>query len=221
MQSNPYAIFHSTFLASQSTIQGLLSALARPPALITQISTARKAVERNYNSLNRSTRWPLGLLDDTRQRLNEEREEKARQSQEQVDDLGRELRYHQQVVAGELAGWQDLHEKMGRRAIKEFAKGMVIQERLRLDGMMRALRRLREGKAELATMAEVVSGQSSMSQSTHDGMGMGRMVDAGEGASSAGAAATAASAGNSNGVGSSSSRLGAGDEAVANAAAGF
>ncbi|KAH0428828.1 hypothetical protein CcaCcLH18_08815 [Colletotrichum camelliae] len=223
MQSNPYAIFHSTFLASQSTIQGLLSALARPPALITQISTARKAVERNYNSLNRSTRWPLGLLDDTRQRLNEEREEKARQSQEQVDDLGRELRYHQQVVAGELAGWQDLHEKMGRRAIKEFAKGMVIQERLRLDGMMRALRRLREGKAELATMAEGVSGQSSMSQSMHDGMGMGRMMDAGEGASSAGAAAGAAgaSAGTSNGVGSSSSRLGAGDEAVANAVAGF
>ncbi|OLN97039.1 UPF0507 protein [Colletotrichum chlorophyti] len=178
MQSNPYAIFHSTFLASQSTIQALLSALSRPPALITQISAARKAVERNYNSLNRSTRWPLGLLDDTRQRLNEEREEKARQSQEQVDDLGRELRYSQQVVAGELAGWQDLHEKMGRRAIKEFAKSMVIQERLRLDGMMRTLRRLKEGKSELEALANV-SGRSSVSQTTHEGIGL----DAGEGAS--------------------------------------
>lgn len=180
MQSNPYGIFHSTFLASQSTIQALLSALSRPPAQITQISAARKAVERNYNSLTRSTRWPLGLLDDTRQRLNEEREEKARQSQEQVDDLGRELRYSQQVVAGELAGWQDLHEKMGRRAIKEFAKGMVIQERLRLDGMMRTLRRLREGKADLEAALANVSGRSSMSQSTHEGTGR----DAGEGASS-------------------------------------
>ncbi|KZL63545.1 vps9 domain protein [Colletotrichum incanum] len=184
MQSNPYGIFHSTFLASQSTIQALLSALSRPPAQIAQISAARKSAERNYNSLTRSTRWPLGLLDDTRQRLNEEREEKARQSQEQVDDLGRELRYSQQVVAGELAGWQDLHEKMGRRAIKDFAKGMVIQERLRLDGMMRALRRLQEGKTELerasASLASV-SGQSSMSQSTHEGMG----TDAGEGASGA------------------------------------
>ncbi|KAK1569707.1 uncharacterized protein LY79DRAFT_528217 [Colletotrichum navitas] len=184
MQSNPYGIFHSTFLASQSTIQALLSALSRPPAQIAQISAARKSAERSYNSLTRSTRWPLGLLDDTRQRLNEEREEKARQSQEQVDDLGRELRYSQQVVAGELAGWQDLHEKMGRRAIKDFAKGMVIQERLRLDGMMRALRRLREGKVELerasASLANV-SGRSSMSQSTREGTG----TDAGEGASSA------------------------------------
>ncbi|WYZ42732.1 hypothetical protein EsH8_VI_000431 [Colletotrichum jinshuiense] len=178
MQSNPHAMFHSTFLASQSTIQGLLSALSRPPALISQISAARKAVERNYSSLTRSTRWPLGLLDDTRQRLNEEREEKARQSQEQVDDLGRELRYSQQVVAGELAGWQDLHEKMGRRAIREFAKGVVIQERLRLDGMMRALRRLREGKADLEALAGV-SGRSSMSQPTHEETGM----DAGEGGS--------------------------------------
>ncbi|KAF6802982.1 vps9 domain protein [Colletotrichum sojae] len=194
MQSNPYATFHSTFLASQSTIQGLLSALSRPPALISQISAARKAVERNYNSLTRSTRWPLGLLDDTRQRLNEEREEKARQSQEQVDDLGRELRYHQQVVAGELAGWQDMHEKMGRRAIKEFAKGMVIQERLRLDGMMRALRRLREDKAERETgpaaPAADVSGWPSMSQSTPNGMGM----DAGEGASSSGGGTGSAAA---------------------------
>ncbi|WDK19150.1 hypothetical protein CGRA01v4_10437 [Colletotrichum graminicola] len=184
MQSNPYGIFHSTFLASQSTIQALLSALSRPPAQIAQISAARKSAERSYNSLTRSTRWPLGLLDDTRQRLNEEREEKARQSQEQVDDLGRELRYSQQVVAGELAGWQDLHEKMGRRAIKDFAKGMVVQERLRLDGMMRALRRLREGKAELerasASLANV-SGPSGMSQSTRERTG----TDAGEGASGA------------------------------------
>ncbi|KAF9876586.1 hypothetical protein CkaCkLH20_05994 [Colletotrichum karsti] len=213
MQSNPYAIFHSTFLASQSTIQGLLSALARPPGLISQISSARKAVERNYNSLNRSTRWPLGLLDDTRQRLNEEREEKARQSQEQVDDLGRELRYHQQVVAGELAGWQDLHEKMGRRAIKEFAKGMVIQERLRLDGMMRALRRLREGKAELETVAQGVSGRSSMSQSMHDG---GTTMDAGEGSSSS--SSSNSNSTTSNGTGSSGGVGGAGNGLVANAA---
>ncbi|GJC99512.1 VPS9 domain protein [Colletotrichum higginsianum] len=187
--SNPYAFFHSTFLASQSTIQALLSALSRPPAQIAQISVARKSVERNYNSLTRSTRWPLGLLDDTRQRFNEEREVKARQSQEQVDDLGRELRYSQQVVAGELAGWQDLHEKMGRRAIKEFAKGMMIQERLRLAGMMRALRRLREGKAELeraSASLSGVSGRSSVSQSTHEGTTGAWMggTDAGEGASS-------------------------------------
>jgi hypothetical protein len=86
----------------------------------------------------------LGLLDETRQRLNEEKEEKTREKQREADDISRELRYSQQVVAGELAGWQDMHEKMGRRSIKEFARGMIILERGRLDGMRRALRKLKE-----------------------------------------------------------------------------
>lgn len=122
----------------------MLAALARPPRIVTQIQASRRAIERSYSSLSRSTRWPLGLLDETRQRLNEEKEEKARERQKEVDDLGRELRYTQQVVAGELAGWQDLHEKLGGRAIKEFARGMVILERERLAGLRRAMRRLKE-----------------------------------------------------------------------------
>lgn len=122
----------------------MLSSLARPPQLVAQIHSSRKAVERSYSSLNRSTRWPLGLLDETRQRLNEEKEEKAREKQREVDELGRELRYTQQVVAGELAGWQDMHEKLSRRAIREYARGMVILERSRLDGLRRALRKLND-----------------------------------------------------------------------------
>jgi hypothetical protein len=122
----------------------MLSSLARPPQLVAQINASRKAVERSYNSLNRSTRWPLGLLDETRQRLNEEKEEKAREKQREVDELGRELRYTQQVVAGELAGWQDMHEKLSRRAIREYARGMIILERSRLDGLRRALRKLND-----------------------------------------------------------------------------
>ncbi|KAM0279437.1 hypothetical protein ACHAQH_004597 [Verticillium albo-atrum] len=145
-QLNPPTVFHGSLLALQTTVHALLSALSRPPALISQIATARKTIERNYSSLSRSSRWPLGLLDDTRQRMNEEKEEKARQSQEQLDDLGRELRYTQQVVAGELAGYHDLHEKMGRRAIRQFARGMIIQERIRLEGMTRLLRKLREAQ---------------------------------------------------------------------------
>ncbi|KAL2756445.1 hypothetical protein ACRALDRAFT_1007923, partial [Sodiomyces alcalophilus JCM 7366] len=145
-QLGPWAVFHSSVVASQSaTMQALLSALSRPGSLASQMATTRKAMERNHNSLHRSTRWPLGLLDDTRQRLQEDREEKARQSQAQLDDLGRELRYTQQVVAAELAGFQELHQRMGRRAIRDFARGMVVQERMRLEGMTRLLRKLREG----------------------------------------------------------------------------
>jgi hypothetical protein len=141
--SNPHAAFHAGFLAIQSTIEAMLGALGRPSRLVSQITASRRQAERTHNSVGRSTRWPLGLLDDARQqRLVEEQEKKARESQREVDDLGRELRYTQQTVAGELAGWQEMHEKMGRRVIRELAHGVLAQERARLAGMMRALRKV-------------------------------------------------------------------------------
>ncbi|CAM1507418.1 Fc.00g070590.m01.CDS01 [Cosmosporella sp. VM-42] len=143
--SNPQVVLHSTLLALQSTVQALLLALSRPPSIISQMRAAKREAERNYNSLNRSSRWPLGLLDDTRLRLYDEKEERARKSREEAANLAKELRYTQQTVAGELAGWQDLHEKLGRRAIREFARGMVVQERMKLEGTMRALRKIRGG----------------------------------------------------------------------------
>ncbi|KAF5018701.1 hypothetical protein F66182_9315 [Fusarium sp. NRRL 66182] len=143
-QSNAQANLHSSFLALQSTVQALLASLSRPPSIISQMRAAKREADRNFNSLNKS-RWPLGLLDDTRQRLYDEKEERARKSREEAANLARELRYTQQTVAGELAGWQDLHEKMGRQAIREFVRGMVVQEGMKLDGMMRALRKVRSG----------------------------------------------------------------------------
>jgi hypothetical protein len=148
---SPYSTLHSTLLALQSTIDAILSALARPPRLINQINVSRRTVDRNYTSLSRSTRWPLGLLDDTRQRLNEEREERMRAGQAEVNNLSRELRYTQQTVAMELAGWQDMHERVGRRAIRELARGMVVLEKMRLEGMKRAMRKLVEVKVDAGT----------------------------------------------------------------------
>ncbi|KAI1171184.1 hypothetical protein F4777DRAFT_69545 [Nemania sp. FL0916] len=153
--TNPHHILHNAILAMHSTIQAMLSALARPPQLVAQINIARKAIERNYNSVSRSTRWPLGLLDETRQRINEEKEERAKQIQVELDDLSKELRYTQQTVAGELAGWQDLHERMGRQAIKEFARTMLILERERLQGIRRAMRKLQDGPREPTMTTQV------------------------------------------------------------------
>lgn len=136
--------FHGTFLALYSVIESVLKALSRPQQLIARITAARRDAERNHNSLGRSSRWPLGLMDDARQRLNDERGERARRSEIEAEGLEKELRYTQQTVAQELAGWRDVHEKIGRRAIRELARGMVITEKMRLDGMERALRRVRE-----------------------------------------------------------------------------
>jgi hypothetical protein len=145
--SSPHTIFFASFLALFNNVEAILKALARPPQTIARIVAVRRDAERSYSSVSRSSRWPLALalLDETRQRMNEEREEKARRSEGEAERLGRELRYAQQTVAGELAGWRDMHERMGRRAIRELARGMVVAERGRLEGLRRALRLVREG----------------------------------------------------------------------------
>lgn len=140
--SSPLVMFHTTFVALNTIIDSILKALARPAQLITGIATARREVERSYSSMSRASRWPLGLLDDARQRLNEEREEKARRNEADALNLAKELRYTQQTVAGELAGWRDMHERIGRKAIADLARGMLVAERTRLEGMQRALRKV-------------------------------------------------------------------------------
>lgn len=122
------------------TILAILSSLARPHALIISLSTIQKAIDRHESSLRRSDRWPLGLLDETRKGIHAEALEKAEKSREELRTTGCELRYTQQTVAGELAGWQELHAKMGRRAIRALAERMVVREKDRLDSMKRAIR---------------------------------------------------------------------------------
>ncbi|KAG9253490.1 uncharacterized protein F5Z01DRAFT_657325 [Emericellopsis atlantica] len=146
-QKNPQVILHTSLLGVQSTVQGLLSALSRPTTLISQIQAAKREAERNYSAAVRPSRWPLGLLDDTRQRMQDEKEERAKASRQEASYLSRELRYTQQTVASELAGWQSMHDQMGKRLIRDYVRGMVVQERNQLDGLMRALRKVR-GVAE-------------------------------------------------------------------------
>ncbi len=141
-QAGPHATFHDSLLAIQSTTEAILVALSRPSKLIAQINASKRQTERTYSSMSRATRWPLGLLDDTRQRLNEERGERARLSEMEAETLSKELRYTQQTVADDLAGWQEMHERMGRRAIRDLARSVLVQERMRLEGMRRALRRV-------------------------------------------------------------------------------
>jgi hypothetical protein len=142
-QNHPPSVFFHTFLTLYGNVEAILKALARPPQLISRITAMRREVDRNYNSLSRSSRWPLGLLDDTRQRMNDEREEKARRSEQEAENLSKELRYTQNTVAAELAGWREMHEKLGRKAIRDMAKGMLIAERMHLQGLQRALRKIR------------------------------------------------------------------------------
>jgi len=166
LQSSPHAVFFAAFLALYANVEAILKALARPPQTIAKINAIRREAERNYSSLNRSSRWPLGLLDDTRQRMNEEREEKARRNEHDAELLCKELRYTQQTVAGELAGWRDMHERLGRKAIKDLARGMLTAEKMRLEGIQRALRKVRE--AAVWGGASVSGNATTRRQPSHD-----------------------------------------------------
>ena len=139
-ESDPYKLFLQDLQAISSTIFAILSALSRPHSLITSLLTIQKAIDRHTNSLRRSDRWPLGLLDDTRKGIHADAEAKAEKSREELRDVACELSYTQQVVAGELAAWQDLHVKLGKRAIQALAERTAVRERDRLEGMKRALR---------------------------------------------------------------------------------
>jgi hypothetical protein len=141
-EASPMAGFYYSMHAISSTITAILGSLGRPSTLITSMSAAQKAIDRHNLSVRRSDRWPLGLLDDARSRVQRDAQEKMDKSKLELADLGRELRYTQQVVAGELASWQENRVEMGKKALKDLAKKMVVVEKARLESMKRAVREL-------------------------------------------------------------------------------
>lgn len=145
-EASPLSGFYYNMHAISTTITAILTALNRPTTLISQMSATQKAIDRHTLSLRRSDRWPLGLLDDARHRVQRDAAEKMDKSLIELEGLGKELRYTQQVVAGELASWQETRVGMGRKACKELARKMVVIEKARLEGMRRALRGLGIGQ---------------------------------------------------------------------------
>lgn len=141
-EASPIAGFYYNMHALSSTITAVLNSLARPSSLISSMSSTQKAIDRHDLSVRRSDRWPLGLLDDARSRVQRDAQEKMERSKFELADLGRELRYTQQVVASELASWQESRVEMGRRALRELGRRMVVTERARLESMKRAIREL-------------------------------------------------------------------------------
>ena len=171
-EANPFAGFYYNVHAISENITAVLNALNRPSTLISSMSSAQKAIDRHRLSIRRSDRWPLGLLDDARHRVQREAQDKMDKAEEELAGIGRELRYTQQVVASELASWQDGRAREGRKALKELARRMVVTEKARLEGMKRAVRGLgilKEEKERQARNGKVLGesdAQSGFSGST-------------------------------------------------------
>ncbi|CUS13939.1 unnamed protein product [Tuber aestivum] len=139
-ESNPYILFLEDFRNLQSSLNGVMTALDRPRQLINQMSRLQKQVDKHVNSLRRSDRWPLGLLDDTRAKIHQEAADNVAKSKDQYLALSSELRFTHTVAAGELSSFHELHAKQARRAIRELARRQLVTERERLEGMRRAIR---------------------------------------------------------------------------------
>ncbi|KAL1792210.1 hypothetical protein ACET3X_009961 [Alternaria dauci] len=156
--ASPMSGFYYSMHAISSTITAILTALSRPSTIISQMATTQKSIERHNLSVRRSDRWPLGLLDDARSRVQRDAQEKMERSRGEMEDLGRELRYTQQVVAQELASWQENRVETGRAALRELARRMVVVERARLEGMRRAVRGLGIGGEKGKTTKQQADG---------------------------------------------------------------
>ena len=159
--SDPFLGFHTSMLSVHSTILSILSSLSRPHALINSLQASQKALERYRTTYRKSQLspgrrsssggWPSAipaiagrLLEDSRKQAASEAKERMEKAGAEVRAAGCELSYTYQTVAGELAGWQELHGKLVLQSVRELARGMVVRERGRLDAMKRALRIARE-----------------------------------------------------------------------------
>ncbi|GAB7361063.1 hypothetical protein MBLNU230_g1103t1 [Neophaeotheca triangularis] len=139
-----YYALHST----HSTSTALQIALNRPAYLISTMQSTQSSLLATLQGLQRSNRWTPSLFEASKVQNREEAERKLARGREEVAALGRELRYTQQTVAGELAGWWEGRAGEGRRVVREFAKRSLVRERARLQELRRVLgevRRVGEG----------------------------------------------------------------------------
>lgn len=146
--SNPMTTLYYALHSAHSTSTAIQTALDRPAYLIANMSAASKTIARQQSSLQRSNRWTpnIGIFEDTKKAAELEAREKVVKARGELESLGCELRYTQQTVAGELAGWQEEHVRLGRGMLRRLARECVVKERGRLEGMKRALREIRKAK---------------------------------------------------------------------------
>jgi ankyrin repeat protein len=152
--SNPLRVYVSGLQALQSTIVAVQAALLRPSTLISQINSAQKSAAKHRAAvLNNASpkKGPFNLslpgLEDSRLKGIKDAERGIVDAEREVDAKGRVLRYTQEVVLGELAGWTSWRGNYGKEEVRRLAKGEVVKQKERLRGMERVLRALREAKS--------------------------------------------------------------------------
>jgi hypothetical protein len=145
-EASPMNTFYYALHAVQSSTNAIQEALDRPAYLIGSMAQAQRTIDRSVGSISRSNRWTpnIGFFDDAKKQVAQDAWGKAAKARRELESLGCELRYTQQTVAGELAGWQEEHARSGREQLRKLAKETIVREKDRLEGMKRALREIRK-----------------------------------------------------------------------------
>ena len=146
-ESSPLLSFVQAVTGFHTTITAIQSSLLKPTNLINRINEATRTLARNRQnlisqSLPRKFQFPG--LEDSRLRSMQDSERKISEGEQEIVQMGKELRYSQEVVLGELAGWTDWREKVGKEAVQAFVRSMVVKEKERYKGLQRCLRKLNE-----------------------------------------------------------------------------
>ena len=113
--------------------------LDKPRQLVQTFNDLKKTISKKHNSWRRSEKWPLGILDETRKRIADDAAGALAAMEQDLIKTGKELKYTQGVVAGELSAFQAEHAERAKNAIRKFVESQVVVEKGRLRGMQRAL----------------------------------------------------------------------------------
>src|ERR1700737_1080216 len=102
-------------------------------------------MSKKNNSWRRSEKWPLGIMAETRKRIADEAAEGLASMEQELVKCGKELKYTQGVVAGELSAFQAEHAARARKTIRKFVESQVEIEKGGLRGMTRTFGMIKLG----------------------------------------------------------------------------
>ncbi|KAK9454567.1 hypothetical protein V1511DRAFT_511920 [Dipodascopsis uninucleata] len=153
--------------AAFSNIRAVVSSLNRPSSLMDELNNQINQRNKYQASLNRaSTRLPLGLLDDTRSRYAHDATVNIANTELEIARIGSEIRYSQTILASELGGFNELHDREGLRTIKEYVSERLKWEKVRLNGMRSVWGKLKQISATIGSpgtkFATLVNGNDTL-----------------------------------------------------------
>ena len=159
-ESSPLTIFLKTLSSIHTTTQAIQLALQKPSTQITRITTLRTTLSdhrRMLNAQSQPRKFNLPGMEESRLRSMRETENKILKGEESIERLGRELAYTREVVVGELAGWTEWRERVGREMVGAFVRGVVVRERERLRGLERCLAALGRGPVGTGSLRRITA----------------------------------------------------------------